>query len=102
MPHVAICAHVTVKEGRAEEYITAFAPLLEQAGKESGTLIYAVHRSKDDPHVFWTTEVYADEEAFAAHSTSEAHAAASPVFTELIAAADVIIGETLMAKGLES
>ena len=53
------------------------------------------------PHLFWTTEVYADEEAFAAHSTSEAHAAASPVFTELIAASDVIIGETLIATGLD-
>ena len=30
----------------------------------------------------------------------EVHAAASPMFTELIAASDVIIGETLMAKGL--
>lgn len=100
MSHVAICARVTVKEGKADEYIAAFAPLLEQAGKEPGTLLYAVHRSKDDPHAFWTTEVYANEEAFAAHSASEVHAAASPVFTELTAAVDVIIGETLMAKGL--
>jgi hypothetical protein len=46
------------------------------------------------------TEVYADDAAFAAHSASEAHAAASPVFTELIAAADVLIGETLIAIGL--
>ena len=51
--------------------------------------------------MFWTTEVYADEDAFAAHTASEVHAAASPAFTELIAASDVIIGETLMAKGLE-
>jgi hypothetical protein len=29
------------------------------------------------------------------------HAASSSVFTELIAASDVIIGETLMAKGLD-
>ena len=100
MSHVAICARVTVKEGKADEYLTAFASLLEQAQKEAGTLLYAVHRSKDNPQVFWTTEVYADEEAFAAHSASEVHAAAAPVFTELIAAADVIIGETLMAKGL--
>jgi (4S)-4-hydroxy-5-phosphonooxypentane-2,3-dione isomerase len=98
--HVAIVARVTVKEGKADEYIAAFAPLLEQAEKEPGTLLYAVHRSKDDPYVFWTTEVYADDDAFAAHSASEVHAAASPVFTELIAAADVMIGETLMAKGL--
>lgn len=102
MSHVAIVARVTVKEGRADEYIAAFAPLLEQAEKEPGTLLYAVHRSKDDPHVFWTTEVYADDDAFAAHRSSEIHAAATPVFTELIAASDFIIGETLMAKGLDS
>jgi len=98
--HVAIIARVTVKEGKADEYLAAFAPLLEQAEKEPGTLLYAVHRSKDDPHLFWTTEVYADDDAFAAHSASDVNAAASPVFTELIAAAEVIIGETLMAKGL--
>lgn len=74
--------------------------MLEQAEKEPGTLLYAVHRSKDDPHAFWTTEVYTDDAAFAAHSASEVHAAASPMFTELIAASDVIIGETLMGEGL--
>ena len=100
MPRVAITARVTVKEGKAGEYVAAFVPLIEQADKEPGTLIYAVHRSNSDPHVFWTTEVYADDAAFAAHSSSEVHAAASGVFTELIAAADVMIGETLIAKGL--
>lgn len=100
MSHVAIVARVTVKDGRADDYIAAFAPLLEQAEREPGTLLYAVHRSKDDPHVFWTTEVYADDAAFAAHSASEVHTAAAPAFTDLIAAADVLIGETLFAKGL--
>jgi (4S)-4-hydroxy-5-phosphonooxypentane-2,3-dione isomerase len=100
MAQVAIVARVTLKEGKAEQYVATFASLLEQARKEPGTLLYAIHRSKDDPHVFWTTEIYADEAAFAAHGASEAHAAAAPVFTELIAGSDVIIGETLMAKGL--
>jgi quinol monooxygenase YgiN len=40
MTHVAIVARVTVKEGRADEYLAAFARLLEQAGNEPGTLIY--------------------------------------------------------------
>lgn len=100
MPHVAIVARVTVKEGRAGEYAAAFGPLLEQARKEPGTLLYALHRSNADPHVFWTTEVYADDAAFAAHRASDVHAAASPVFTELIAAAEVLVGETLIATGL--
>ncbi len=100
MPHVAIVARVTVKEGKADEYLAAFVPLLEQAEKEPGTLVYAVNRSKDDPHLFWTTEVYADSTAFAAHSSSEVQAAVTPRFAGLIAAADVVIGETLMSKGL--
>ena len=100
MPHVAIVAWVTVREGRAAEYVAAFAPLLEQAEREPGTLLYAVHRSKDDLLVFWTTEVYADETAFTAHSASETHAAATPIFTELIAQSEFMVGETLMAKGL--
>ena len=100
MSQVAIVARVTVKEGKAGQYLAAFAPLLEQARKEPGTLLYALHRSKDDPHVFWTTEVYADDDAFTAHAASDVHTAATPAFTEFIAAADVIVGETLMAKGL--
>jgi (4S)-4-hydroxy-5-phosphonooxypentane-2,3-dione isomerase len=99
---VAITARVTVKEGQADQYLTAFERLLEQAGKEPGTLLYAVHRSGDDPNVFWTTEVYADEVAFAAHSSSQAHTEATPIFTELIDTADVLVGKTLMAKGLGS
>ena len=50
MSHVSIVARVTVREGKADEYVAAFAPLLEQAEKEPGTLLYAVHRSKDDPN----------------------------------------------------
>ena len=71
MPRIAIVARVTVKAGKADEYVAAFAPLLEQAETEPGTLLYAVHRAKDDPRVFWTTEVYADDAAFAAHRASE-------------------------------
>ena len=100
MARIAIVARVTVKQGRAGEYLAAFARLLAQAEREPGTLLYAVNRSNDDPHVFWTTEVYADDAAFAAHRASDAHAAATPVFSELIAAADVLAGETLLAKGL--
>ena len=100
MSKVSIVARVTVREGLVNEYLAAFEPLLAQAEQEPGTLLYAVHRSRDDPLVFWTTEVYADEAAFAAHGASEVHAAATPIFGELIAASDFVVGETVMAKGL--
>ena len=102
MAQIAIVARVTVKEGKTAEYIAAFAPLLEQAEKEPGTLVYAVNRSNDDPCVFWTTEIYADDAAFAAHRSNEVHAAVSATFTDLIAASNVLIGETLIAKGLSA
>ena len=101
MSQVAILARITLREGKTEQYLAALAPLLEQARKEPGTLQYAVHQSAADPHVFWTTESYADEHAFATHRATEVHAAAEPVFTELIAVADVTIGETIMATGLD-
>ena len=50
--------------------------------------------------MFWTAEIYADDAGFAAHRATEVHAAAEPVFTDLIAVADVTIGETVMATGL--
>jgi (4S)-4-hydroxy-5-phosphonooxypentane-2,3-dione isomerase len=100
MGQIAVVAHVRVQQGKSEEFLAAFIPLLEQAQKEPGTLLYIVQRSKDEPHVFWTSEVYADEAAFEAHGASEVQAAATPVFTELIVESEVIVGEALMGKGL--
>jgi (4S)-4-hydroxy-5-phosphonooxypentane-2,3-dione isomerase len=102
VPQIAVAARVRVKEGKGDEYLAAFAPLLEQVEQEPGTLLYVLQRSEDDPHVFWTSEIYADEAAFAAHSGSDVHAAATPVFTELIAEADVIKGELVVGKGQTS
>jgi quinol monooxygenase YgiN len=99
VPQIAVAARVRVKQGRSDDYLAAFAPLLEQAEQEPGTLLYVVQRSTDDRHVFWTSEIYADEAAFAAHVASDVHAAATGVFTELVAEADVIKGELVMGKG---
>jgi quinol monooxygenase YgiN len=100
MPKVAVTARVKAKEGRAQELIAAFGALLEQAQEEPGTLLYAVNRSADDPHLFWVYELYTDGDAFAAHSGSDAMAAAGPVFGELIAESELIVGEPLSGKGL--
>jgi autoinducer 2-degrading protein len=99
LPQIAVAARIRVKQGRADEYLAAFAPLLAQVEHEPGTLLYVVQRSEHDPHVFWTSELYADEAAFATHRDSEAHAGATLVFTDLIAEADVIKGELVMGKG---
>jgi quinol monooxygenase YgiN len=100
MPKVAVVARVKAKEGKGEELLAAFRPVLEQAEKEPGTQLYMLHRSKDDPHLFWVCELYADDEAFAAHTTSDAMAGAAPALGEVIAESELIVGEPLSTKGV--
>jgi (4S)-4-hydroxy-5-phosphonooxypentane-2,3-dione isomerase len=100
MAKVAVTARVRAKQGRAEELIAALGALLEQAQEEPGTLLYTVNRSTDDPHLFWVYELYADGDAFAAHSGSDAMATARPVLREIIAESELIVGEPLSGKGM--
>jgi len=101
MPKVALVARFKAKEGKAEELIAAFQPVIEQAEGEPGTLLYALHRSRDDPDLFWVCELYADSDAFDAHVKSDAMAAAAPVLRELIdAESELIVGEPVSAKGM--
>jgi (4S)-4-hydroxy-5-phosphonooxypentane-2,3-dione isomerase len=102
MPKVALVSRIKVRDGKADELIAAFRPVLEQTDKEPGTLLYALHRSRDDRDLFWVCELYADEDAFAAHSRSDAMAAATPVLAGLIVDPELIIGEPVSAKGLPS
>lgn len=100
MPRIAVVARVRVKDGKADEFLAAFDQLLDAVNKEPGTLLYMVQRSNDDPHVFWTSEVYTDAAAFEAHRGTPAQEAATPKFSALIAESDVIVGEPVLEKGL--
>jgi autoinducer 2-degrading protein len=100
MAQVSFLAKLRVKEGKGDELIAAFEPIFEQVGQEPGTLLYAMNRSKDDPDVFWFSELYTDADALAAHGGSEAMAKARPTFAPLIADSELIIGEPILAKAL--
>jgi quinol monooxygenase YgiN len=100
MPQIAVHARIRANDGKGNELIAAFQPLLDQVEKEPGTLLYAMNRSNDDPDVFWVSELYADDDAFAAHTGSDAMAAAGPTLGPLIAESELIIGGRVLAKGL--
>jgi autoinducer 2-degrading protein len=100
MPKVALLSRVKAREGQGDELIAAFQPLFELVEEEPGTLLYVLHRSTDDPDLFWVCELYADDESFAAHRTSDAMAAATPALAELIAEAEFMTGEPVSAKGM--
>jgi (4S)-4-hydroxy-5-phosphonooxypentane-2,3-dione isomerase len=100
MPNVALLAKFRVKEGKGEELVAAFNSFFEHVNQEPGTLLYVMNRAKDDTDVFWFSELYADDDAFAAHSGSEAMAKAMPTLGPLIAESELILGEPVLAKGL--
>jgi (4S)-4-hydroxy-5-phosphonooxypentane-2,3-dione isomerase len=100
MPKVALLSRVRAKEGKGEELIAAVHPVFELVEKEPGTLLYVLHRSRDDPDLFWVSELYADDDAFAAHRESDAMAAATPALAALMADAELTIGEPVSAKGV--
>ena len=99
MPRVSLLAKFRVKDGKSEELIAAFQSLFEHVEKEPGTLLYVMNRAKDDPDVFWFSELYADDNAFAAHSGSDAMANAMPTLGPLIAESELVLGDPVLAKG---
>ena len=100
MSQVSLLARFTAKEGKGDEIVAAFEPIIDQVRNEPGTLLYVMNRAKDNPDVFWFAELYADDDAFAAHGTSEAMADAMPTLGPLIAESELVIGEPVLAKDL--
>ncbi|WP_326557843.1 putative quinol monooxygenase [Micromonospora sp. NBC_01796] len=100
MPTVAFLARFKVKPGKAADLIAGFRPAIEQAEQEPGTLFYALHRSKDDSELFWISELYADDSAFAVHHGSAVMAAVRPVIAELVAESEQVFGAAVYGKGV--
>jgi (4S)-4-hydroxy-5-phosphonooxypentane-2,3-dione isomerase len=102
MPPVALVARFRVKDGSGDELIATLESLLDEVSTEPGTELYWLNRSRDDPDVFWTCELYADEDAFAAHAESPAMDALAPTLEKLIAESEVIIGDPVLRNGPRS
>jgi quinol monooxygenase YgiN len=73
MPKTALFAKFKAAHGKLDELVAALQPLLDHVGAEPGTEVYAMHTADD---AVWFYEVYKDEDAFKAHSGSDAMKAA--------------------------
>jgi quinol monooxygenase YgiN len=84
---IAVVAKLTVKDGKGDEFAAAAREMVAVVGTaEAGrTLMYSLHRSKDDPNVFMFYEQYADDDAIAAHGKSEHMAAFGGKIRDLLA-----------------
>jgi len=56
MPNVTYLVRMVAKEGRAEEVEETLLTNPAIAGEEPGRVVFALHRSKDDPNAFWIYE----------------------------------------------
>lgn len=73
MGKVAAVAVLTAVEGKAEELKAVLTELVAAVGEgEPGTVVYALHQDQEDANQFWFYELYADDEAAAAHSSGTA------------------------------
>jgi quinol monooxygenase YgiN len=76
MSKVSAVAKLTIKPDKADEFPSRVDDFLAHIdANEPGTEHYVLHRSITEPNVFYVTEMYEDQAALDAHSTSDAMAA---------------------------
>lgn len=86
MAKMAVMAKLVAKEGRGDDMAKALGKMIDAVQSEPGTEVYVMHRSAQEPDAVWFYELYADVDANAAHSSSDAM---KEMFTDL---ADIIGG----------
>jgi quinol monooxygenase YgiN len=72
MAKPAILAKLTAQDGKRDELVAAFGRMLDHVrANEAGTEVYVLHTDDVEPNVVWFYELYADDAALGAHSTSD-------------------------------
>jgi quinol monooxygenase YgiN len=101
VPGIVIFTRLHAAPGHAEQVMAAFEALHERAADEPGTLAFAIHVAADDPNVLLGYEVYADDDALAAHRDSDAVRDAVRTFGELLdGPSEVTYARLVRGKGV--
>jgi quinol monooxygenase YgiN len=72
MSKIAVIAKITALEGKRPEVVAGLGPMLDNVESEEGTLLYQMLEDQVDENTIWMYELYTDQAAFDAHSSSEA------------------------------
>jgi quinol monooxygenase YgiN len=86
MARVVIFTRLTAHPGRRDDLVAALEELGAATRDESGSEIFVTHPARDEPDVVLGYEVFADDDALAAHRASEHVAAIGPKLQELLVA----------------
>lgn len=69
--HIIVIATIRIKPGEIENTLPKLKALVAASQAEEGVITYSLHQSKREANKFVFYEVYANQEAFQAHSKSE-------------------------------
>lgn len=97
---VSVFAEVVAQPGKRDEVLAAARTAFAAVEEEPGTVLFSIHVSDDEPETVRFFELYADADAKAAHSASEAVATLIGALGELIAAPPrIVVTRPVIAKG---
>ena len=104
MGSVTYFVRMVAKEGRAEEVRETLLTNPAMAGEEPGRVVFALHRSKDDPNEFWIYETWESEKLVGAHESSAPFLEYRERLRPLVEGESVIWGNTepFAVKGYEA
>jgi quinol monooxygenase YgiN len=71
MSQIAMIAKFTCIDGKRDDLYAGLAPMMDHVDSEQGTLLYQLLEDPNDANVAYMYELYADNEALQAHSTSD-------------------------------
>jgi quinol monooxygenase YgiN len=72
MSKVALIAKIPAAPGKRDDLAKALETMLEAVEQEDGCLRYILHEDAQDPDLLWFYELYTDQAAVDAHSSSDA------------------------------
>lgn len=102
MPRLAVHARFTAHPGRGDDLVAAVEDMFATVGEETGTLVYAAHRDRDEPDAVVMYELYADDAALDRHGESAAADRFGARLGDLLARdPEVWFTRPLRARGLE-
>ena len=101
MPPVTYFVRMRANEGKADQVLEL---LLENPRRieegERGNIVFAVHRSTENPNEFWLYETWADEDAVEAHESGEAFQSYKERLRPLVDPETLVFGNALPVKVL--
>ncbi len=101
MPKVALLAKIPVKPGSADDFDTAMSAMFDAVAEEEGTELYVLNWDSDRSTAY-VYEVYADSDALAVHSGSDAMQALLAAMGDLVGGEpELVMLDPSAAKGID-